>query len=64
MGIIQVEYLRRLTMRKQALSVTIEPDVLDAIKILAKADDRSISQFINYILKQYIKKETINDATK
>ena len=51
-------------MRKQALSITVEPEVLDIIKQLAKSDDRSISQFINYILKEYVKKENVKNATK
>ncbi len=40
---------------KVKLNITIDPEVLERIKIEAEKDDRSVSQFINIILKNYIK---------
>lgn len=40
---------------KTKISITIDEDILKQIKILAEKDDRSLSQFINLILKQYLK---------
>ena len=41
---------------KTKLSITIDSDIVESLKALAEADDRSLSQFINIILKEYIKK--------
>ena len=40
---------------KVKLNITIDPEVLERIKIEVEKDDRSVSQFINIILKNYIK---------
>jgi len=40
---------------KEKISITIDSDVLETIKELAEYDDRSLSQYINLILKQHIK---------
>ncbi len=40
---------------KVKLNITIDPEVLERVKIEAEKDDRSVSQFINIILKNYIK---------
>lgn len=42
---------------KEKISITIDNDILERIKQLAEEDDRSLSQFINLILKEYLKKE-------
>ena len=39
---------------KQKISITIDEDILKRIKILAENDDRSLSQYINLILKEYL----------
>ena len=39
---------------KEKISITIDEDILKKIKILAEEDDRSLSQYINIILKQHI----------
>lgn len=41
---------------KEKISVTIDNDILEKLKQLAEEDDRSLSQFINLILKEYLKK--------
>jgi len=40
---------------KTSISITIDEDLLERVKIEAEKDDSSVSQFINIILKNYIK---------
>ncbi len=40
---------------KDKISITIDNDVLVKLKEQAELDDRSLSQYINIILKQHIK---------
>lgn len=39
---------------KNKVSITLDADIIDEIKHLAKEDDRSFSQYINLILKEYL----------
>lgn len=39
---------------KEKISVTIDSDILEKAKQAAEADDRSLSQFINIVLKKYL----------
>ena len=39
---------------KSKVSITLDEDVIQLIKQLAEKDDRSFSQFINMVLKEYI----------
>ncbi len=39
---------------KEKISITIDEDVLKKIKVLAEEDERSLSQYINLILKKHI----------
>lgn len=47
---------------KEKISITIDSDILETLRKLAEKDDRSLSQYINIILKSYISKEA--DKTK
>ena len=40
---------------KEKISITIDNDILEKIKCNAEKDDRSLSQYINLVLKQHIK---------
>ncbi len=40
---------------KEKISITIDNDVLAKLKERAEMDDRSLSQYINIILKQHVK---------
>ncbi len=42
---------------KEKISITIDSNILEKIKIKAEDDDRSLSQYINLVLKEYLKKE-------
>jgi len=39
---------------KSKVSITLDSDVIEKIKFLAEQDDRSFSQYINMILKEYL----------
>lgn len=41
---------------KEKISITIDSDILEKIKIKAENDDRSLSQYINLILKEHLNK--------
>lgn len=42
---------------KEKVSITLDSDVVERIKALAEEDERSFSQFINKVLKDYLKKD-------
>ena len=39
---------------KEKISLTLDPLVVEKLKILAEYDDRSLSSYINLILKEYL----------
>ena len=41
---------------KEKISITIDGDVLEKVKELADRDDRSLSQYINIVLKEHVKR--------
>ena len=41
---------------KEKISITIDSDLLAKLREKAEEDDRSVSSFINLILKKYLKK--------
>ena len=41
---------------KEKISITVDSDILEKARKLAEQDDRSLSQFINIALKEYVKK--------
>ena len=41
---------------KEKISITIDSDILEMIKHQAEKDDRSLSQYINIVLKEHLKK--------
>ena len=41
---------------KEQISITVDGDILEKARELAEIDDRSLSQFINIALKEYVKK--------
>jgi predicted DNA-binding protein len=41
---------------KSKVSITLDDEVIEEIKKLAENDDRSFSQYINLILKEYLSK--------
>lgn len=45
---------------KEKISITIDGDLLEKLKEAAEQDDRSLSQYINLILKDYIKRTEVD----
>lgn len=43
---------------KTKVSITLDSDIIEKLKQLAEEDDRSFSQYINLILKEYLKNNT------
>lgn len=41
---------------KQKISITVDEDILEKIKKKAENNDRSLSQYINLVLKEHLKK--------
>lgn len=39
---------------KNKVSITLDAEIIEQIKILAEKDDRSFSQYVNIILKEYL----------
>ena len=39
---------------KQNISITLDPDVIEHVRLLAEEQDRSVSQYINMVLKRHI----------
>ena len=42
---------------KKKISITIDSDILEKIKEKSEYDDRSLSQYINLVLKKHLEKE-------
>ena len=42
---------------KEKISITIDEDVLKRLRELAEADDRSLSQYINLLLKKHTEEQ-------
>lgn len=42
---------------KEKISITLDPDLIEILKKEAEEDDRSFSQYINLILKRYVRSE-------
>ena len=48
---------------KQKVSITLDEDIISKLKELSENCDRSLSQYINLVLKDHLKKlETTNDG--
>ncbi|MEG0911758.1 MAG: toxin-antitoxin system protein [Ruthenibacterium sp.] len=41
---------------KEKVSITLDWPIVEQIKILAEKDDRSVSQYINLVLKEHLEK--------
>ena len=39
---------------KEKISITVDSDVLKKLREVAEADDRSLSQYINLVLKKHL----------
>lgn len=46
---------------KEKISITVDSDLLAVIREFAEDDDRSLSQYINIVLKKHIESKNRND---
>ena len=49
---------------KTKVSITLDVDLVESIKRLAEDDDRSFSQYINLVLKDWVAKKNNNEAIR
>lgn len=49
---------------KSKVSLTLDGDIITQIKYLAEDDDRSFSQYINKILKDYLREKENNSRRR
>lgn len=42
---------------KEKVSITLDTPVLDAVRQLAEYDDRSLSSYINLVLKEHLERQ-------
>lgn len=47
---------------KTKVSITLDSSIIEIIKELAEEDDRSFSQYINLILKEYLTKRGLAES--
>lgn len=40
---------------KDKVSITLDIDIIEQVRLLAEQDDRSFSQYINLVLKEHLK---------
>lgn len=45
---------------KEKVSITLDSDIVKEIKDMAEKDDRSFSQFVNKVLKEYVNNKRDN----
>ena len=48
---------------KGKVSITLDSDIIQTIRDYAEKDDRSFSQYINMVLKEYISRQGRTDET-
>ncbi|MEH2941603.1 CopG family transcriptional regulator [Lachnospiraceae bacterium KK002] len=47
---------------KIKVSITLDEEIINEIKKLAEQDDRSFSQYVNLVLKEYLKEKNSNQG--
>lgn len=48
--------IKKMKPLKSRLSLTIDDDILEELRTLAEEDDRSLSQYINRVLRAHVRK--------
>lgn len=49
---------------KDKVSITLDSDIVQKIKDMAEDDDRSFSQYINMVLRDWIKRQESRESVK
>ncbi len=42
---------------KKKISITLDEDIIERLRVLSEENDRSLSQYINLILKSHVKSQ-------
>ena len=48
---------------KEKISITVDGDLLEKLREEAEKDDRSLSQYINLVLKEHIKRTEMSNGS-
>lgn len=56
--------VRRLKPLKKSVSITLDEDVIEKIRLFAEETDRSFSQYINLLLRKHISAREARDEAK
>ena len=56
--------VRRLKPLKKSVSITLDEDVIEKIRLFAEETDRSFSQYINLLLRKHIIAREARDEAK
>lgn len=51
-----IQVVKAMKPLKEKISITIDQDVLEKARVEAEKDDRSLSQYINLVLREHLKK--------
>lgn len=55
------QYMKPL---KTSISITLDSDIVEVLRTLAEEDDRSLSQYINIVLRKHLKSINQDPADK
>lgn len=55
------QYMKPL---KISISITLDSDIVEVLRTLAEEDDRSLSQYINIVLRKHLKSINQDPADK
>ncbi len=53
-----------MTKIKKSVSITLDCEIVDKIREMADQNDRTLSQYINVLLRKYLSGEKIDISTK
>lgn len=49
---------------KKKVSITLDEDIIEQVKLLAEENDRSFSQYVNLVLRSYLRQREAREKTK
>lgn len=49
---------------KEKISITLDWDLVDRLKVLAENDNRALSQYLNVVLREHVNKIGSNEKTR
>lgn len=52
-----MQEVRQMRPLKKKISITLDSDIIEKIHILADEDDRSVSQYINQVLRRHLEQK-------